>query len=263
MTSFAFGRADVRMLWGLFCMALRDRFLGSGLGLIWAIVNPAMLLVIFTFVFGFVFKSRLPGADTSLSFIIWLVSGYGPWLSISEGLSTSTSSLTSNAGLIKNLVFKRALLPMVGTMMGFVPLAVATFYLIGLLAFERRVPNAAWLILPIVTVLQFFLITGIGLVLAGVNVFVRDMALVLPNILTLLLFASPIFYPVSAFPAYAQTAVQLNPFYVIAQSYRDPVMNGVLPSFWSLAYLTAIAAAAFFGGLAFFRRLEPHFDARL
>ncbi len=263
MSLSAFGRADVRMGWSLFCMALRDRFLGSGLGLLWAIANPAMLLTIFTFVFGFVFQSRMPGATTSLSFVIWLVSGYGPWLAISEGLSSSTTSLTGNTGLIKNLVFKRALLPMVGTMMGLVPLAVATVYLVALLAFERRVPNASWLILPVVALLQFFVIAGIGLVLAGINVFVRDTALVLPNALTLLLFASPIFYPVAAFPKALQLAVQLNPFYVIALGYRDPVMNGVLPPLWSLAYLIILAVVVFIAGLTFFRRLEPHFDARL
>jgi lipopolysaccharide transport system permease protein len=261
--SLVFGRNDLRMGWNLFQIALRDRFIGSGLGLVWAIANPAMLLTIFTFVFGFVFQPRLPGAKTSLSFVVWLVSGYGPWLAISEGLATSTSSLTANAGLIKNLVFKRALLPMVGTMMGLVPLAVATIYLVGLLAFERRTPNASWLILPVVTVLQFFVIAGIGLVLAGINVFVRDTALVLPNVLTLLLFASPIFYPVASFPRAVQTAVQLNPFYVIAEGYRDPVINGVLPPLWSLVYLAALAAVLFLAGLAFFRRLEPHFDARL
>jgi lipopolysaccharide transport system permease protein len=99
--------------------------------------------------------------------------------------------------------------------------------------------------------------------LAAVNVFVRDTALVLPNVLTLLLFASPIFYPVAAFPPAVQFAVQLNPFYVIALGYRDPVMNGVLPPLWSLAYLALVAGAAFLAGLMFFRRLEPHFDARL
>ena len=255
--------ADLRMGLGLFRMALRDRFLGSALGLAWAVANPILMLSIFTFVFGFVFKSRMPGAETSLSFVIWLVSGYGPWLAISEGLSSSTTSLTANAGLIKNLVFKRELLPLAGAMMGLVPLLAALVYLVGLVAFERRLPNASWLIIPLVTVLQFLLIGGIGLVLAGVNLFVRDTALVLPNVLMMLLFASPIFYPVSAFPPAVQTAVQLNPFYVIAEGYRDPVLNGSLPPLWSLLYLAVLSALCFVAGLAFFRRLEPHFDARI
>lgn len=263
MMRLAFGRSDLRMGLSLFQMALRDRFLGSGLGVVWAVANPLLMLSIFTFVFGFVFQSRMPGADTSIGFVIWLVSGYGPWLAISEGLSSSTSSLTSNTGLIKNLVFKRELLPVAGTLMGLVPLAASLVYLVGLLAFEQRAPNASWLILPLVTVLVFFFIGGVGLVLAAVNVFVRDTALVLPNVLTLLLFASPIFYPVSAFPEAVQTAVQLNPFYIIAEGYREPVLNGTLPPIWSLIYLAGLALVCFAGGIAFFRRLQPHFDARL
>jgi lipopolysaccharide transport system permease protein len=261
--SLSYGPADLRMGLALFRLALRDRFLGSALGLAWAIANPILMLSIFTFVFGVVFKSRLPGADTSLAFVIWLVSGYGPWLAISEGLASSTSSLTGNAGLIKNLVFKRELLPLVGTMMGLVPLGAALVYLVALLGLEGRAPNASWLVLPLVVLLQLGLVGGIGLVLAGVNVFVRDTALVLPNILMLLLFASPIFYPLTAFPAAVRPLAQLNPFYVIAEGFREPLLNGTVPPLWSLLYLAVVASSCLVFGLGFFRRLEPHFDARL
>ncbi len=69
-----------------------------------------IMLGIFTFVFGYVFKSKLPGAETSLSYVIWLISGYGPWLAISDGISSGTSAITGNSGLVKNLSFKTELL---------------------------------------------------------------------------------------------------------------------------------------------------------
>ena len=88
-----FDRADALRLLNFLKMGLRDRFLGSTLGLVWAIVNPLLMMGIFTFVFAFVFRSRLPGAETSLSFVIWLISGYGPWLAIGDSLATSTGSV--------------------------------------------------------------------------------------------------------------------------------------------------------------------------
>jgi lipopolysaccharide transport system permease protein len=258
-----FDRGDARRLLNFFKLGLRDRFLGSTLGLIWAIANPLLMLGIFTFVFGFVFPSRLPGAETNLSFVIWLISGYGPWLAITESLATSTSAVTANSGLVKNLAFKTELLPIAGSLMGLVPLAVSMCYLMVLLALGGTRPSASWLAIPVILAMQFVLITGIGLCLAAMNVFVRDTAFVLPNVLLILLFTSPIFYPLSEFPKALQGVLQFHPFHVIAEGYRRPLLHRAWPTLWSLTYLAAISVIAFLGGLTFFRRLKGYFDARL
>ena len=85
MTFAGFDRRDATMLANLYRMSLSDRFLGSTFGAAWAILSPLLLLGIFTFVFTFVFPSRLPGREGTLPFVIWLISGYGPWLAVSEG----------------------------------------------------------------------------------------------------------------------------------------------------------------------------------
>lgn len=258
-----FDRRDLRMSLTLFRLSLTDRFLGSGLGLLWAVANPLLLLGIMTFVFGVVFRSKLPGADTSFSYVIWLISGYGPWLATAESLSTSTGSVVGNSGLVKNLIFKRELLPIVGALMGFVPLTVSLVYLVSLLAWSGAVPSISWVIVPLVVALQFLLIGGLGLFLAGINVFVRDTAMVLPHVLMLVLFASPILYPLTALPSVAQHVVIFSPFYVISEGYRMPLLTGSWPRPWMMIYLAALAIAVFVAGLAFFRRLKTHFDSRL
>lgn len=263
MMLLGFDRRDGRMALSLFRMTMRDRFLGSNLGLAWAVATPALMLAIFTFVFGFVFQAKLPGAETSLAFVIWLISGYGPWLAISEGLSASTTSVAANAGIIKNLPFKTELLPIVGALTGLVPLGVAIAFEVVLLAVSGSPPNWTWLALPLVIVLQFVLVAGIGFYLAAVNVFVRDVAVALPNVLLIVLFASPIFYQVSAFPPRLQPVAVLNPFYALTEGYRQPLLYGNLPPLWQLAYVAVLALALFWSGLAFFRRLKSHFDSRL
>jgi len=258
-----FDRRDLGMLTNLFRMSLVDRFLGSALGVVWAVLSPLMLLGIFCFVFTYVFPSRLPGKEGTLPFIIWLMSGYGPWLGIAEGLSTSTASVVASAGIVKNIAFKSELLPITGALMGLVPLLVSFVLIIALNVGGGIAPSWAMLALPFVILLQFIFIAGLGLFLSALNVFVRDTALVLPNVLTLILFASPIFYSMSSYPEAAQRILRFNPLYVISEGYRAPIIGGVLPDLRMMAYLTIVSLAVFVGGLWWFRRLKSFFDTRL
>ena len=258
-----FDRRDMGMLTNLFRMTLGDRYLGSALGLAWAVLSPLTLMCIFTFVFTFVFPGRLPGRAGSLPFVIWLLSGYGPWLAISEGLSAATSSVEGNAGIVKNVAFKSELLPMVGALMGIVPLGVAFAIVLALQIASGETPGLACLILPLIVIFHVLFVSGLGLFLGALNVFVRDTALALPNALTVLLFASPIFYPISSYPAFLRPVLQLNPFYVIAECYRTAAVDGVTPSLWMISYLALVSGCTFWGGLWWFRRLKPFFDTRL
>jgi len=263
MSIAGFDRRDLGMLWSLFKLTLTDRYLGSGLGLIWAVLSPLLLMGIFTFVFTFVFPGRLPGRDGPLSYVLWLLSGYGPWLAISEGLSASTTSVVGNAGIVKNIAFKSEVLPVVGALTGLLPLFVSFVVIAVLQIASGEVPHAALLSLPFTLFFGMLFISGLGLFLGALNVFVRDTQLALPNVLTLLLFASPIFYPLSAYPGGIGKILQFNPFYVIAASFRAPIIDGTLPPLWMLAYLAVIAIAVFLAGLTWFRRLKSFFDARL
>lgn len=263
MTVLGFERRDLRLGAGFLRMALRYRYLGSALGVAWAVANPLLLLGVFVFVFGFVFPSRVPGGAGGLAFVVWLISGYGPWLAISEGLSAAAVSVVGAAGIIKNLPVKAELLPLAAVLTGLVQLAVALAVVVALDAASGRGPSWSWLVLPVVAGLQLVLVAGLGLVLAALTVVVRDVALVLPNLLLLVLFASPIFYPVEAYPAGVGHVLRLNPVYLIAEGYRAPLIRGETPPAWALAYLAVLAPLAFVLGLRFFRRLRAHFEARL
>ena len=260
---FGFEPKDGVMIFNVFKLNLGDRYLGSSLGLVWAVLGPLMLLSIFCFVFSFVFPGRLPGREGTLPFLLWLISGYAPWLGISEGLTSATSSVVSNTGIIKNISFKAEILPIVGSIMGLVPMAVGFAILFALRLGAPSAYGLELLVLPPVIILQLLLIAGLGLFLAALNVFVRDTALILPNVLTALLFASPIFYPITSYPAILRPVLAYNPFYVLAQLYRGPLIDGTLPTATDFVYLAAVSLLLFVGGLAWFRRLKPFFDMRL
>lgn len=260
---FGFNSHDVHLTMNFARMMLRDRFLGSLLGGVWAVLQPGLLLGVFVFVFTFVFPSRLPGSTSGLAFVIWLISGYGPWLFVAEGLSSSTGSVVGQTGLVKNMAFKTELLPIASTTLGIVPLAVSIAVLAVLLVADHRPPTLAWLSLPLVLVLQTVLIAGLGLFLGALNVFVRDVALALPSFLTMALFLSPIFYPITSYPQVIRTAASLNPFYIIANCYREPILNGAFAPLWQFGYLGVLSVVTFVGGLAFFRKLKTYFHGRL
>ena len=141
------------------------------------------MLSIFTFVFGFVFKARLPGAETSITYVIWLIAGYGPWVFIAEGLSLATNAFVKHATLIRNISFRRELLVFAEALSGIVPMLVAVMFLAVLLVIDGRHPNFSWLVIPPILIVQYILICGFGLILGSINVFARDVIFALPNIL--------------------------------------------------------------------------------
>ena len=136
--TFGFTGQDLLLLSNLFKMNVRDRHLGSMLGLGWAVLQPLMVLAVFVFIFGFIFKAKLPGAETTFAYAIWMISGYGPWLAVNESLLSGTNSVVSGASLVKNIPFKTELLPIASGLMGLVPLTVSLVFLVILLLIDGR-----------------------------------------------------------------------------------------------------------------------------
>ena len=260
---FGFNRQDVRLALNLFKMNVRDRYLGSALGSFWAVANPLFMLGLYTFVFGFVFKVRLPGADTTLGYVIWLIAGYGPWIATTEAIMASTTSVVGAAGVVKNMAFKTELLPISASFVGLISLAVSLCFLLILATVSGNIPDWRVVWLPVIVALQFFLLVAIGLWLSAINVFVRDLSISLPNILTILMFVTPIFYPLESLPAVLQKISFANPFYVIADGYRGVLVRRASPDLAGMGYVFLLSLAVFHFGLAAFRRAKGHFDSAL
>lgn len=258
-----FERKDVRLLMAFIGMNLRDKYLGSSLGSVWGVANPLLMLGIFTFVFGYVFKVKLPGAETTLAYAIWLISGYGPWIATSEAILTSAMSLVTAAALVKNMAFKTELLPIASVLASSIPLLVSMVFLFVLLVVDGNYPtwHAIWIV-PVALLHFLFLIT-VSFFFSSIVVFLKDVGYALPNILIIILFATPIFYPLDSMPGLVRLVSEFNPFYVIAESYRQPLVYHRAPHFLGLLYLLAISAGLGIIGLQVFRRLRGYFDAAL
>ena len=260
---FGFNRQDIRLAFNLFKVNVKDRYLGSSLGGFWAIANPLFMLALYTFVFGFVFKVRLPGAETTLGYVIWLISGYGPWIAMNEAIMSSTTSVVSSAGVVKNMAFKTELLPISAAFIGLISLGVSLCFLLILTMVDGNAPSWHIVWLPLIVALQFFLIVSLGLWLSVINVFVRDLSLALPNLLTIIMFMTPIFYPLESMPMLVQKLSLWNPFYLIAEAYRGVILHHNTPSLLGMGFVFLLAMVIFVFGLAAFRRAKGSFDSAL
>lgn len=258
-----FSKGDMQLTFNLLRINIRDKYLGSSLGGFWSIANPLFMLVLYTFVFGFVLKVRLPGAETTFDYAIWLIIGYGPWIATVEALTAATSSVVNAAGIVKNVAFKTELLPISAAFIGLISLLVALIFLLILSIFAKNSLSWHILWLPIIIGLQFFLIVALGLWLSVTNVFKRDLGIALPSILTIIMFVTPIFYPIESMPRLIQKISLANPFYLIAEAYRGVFIGKVSPDIFSMLYILILSSIIFYFGLRFFRRAKGYFTSAL
>lgn len=175
----------------------------------------------------------------------------------------SATSITSASGIVKNMAFKTEVLPIAAVLTGILPLIVSLCFLVILLLADGNMPTWHVLFLPLVLMSQFLLVASIGIPLSAITVFSRDLTYALPNLLMIVLFMSPIFYPVESMPHLFQGVSAFNPFYILAEAYRAILLYHRVPNLIGLGYVSifGMALAAFM--LRYFRRLKGYFESAL
>lgn len=260
---FGFNREDVRIMFNIFKLNVRDRYLGSRFGMLWSLINPLLIMAIYIYVFGFVFNSRLPGSEKSITYVIWLISGFAPWLAISDGIVSSTNSVVAGSSLVKNIAFKSELLPIAAAMVGIFPMTVGLVVLIVLLIIEGSGISIHLLWLLLIIPIQMLFLAGVGFFLSAWDVFVRDIGQIISSALMLILFFTPIFYPVESLPGPVQKLTVFNPFHHLVQSFRNVLVYHTSPDLEGLCYVACVILILWYLGLKFFRRLKGSFESCL
>lgn len=260
---FRLSKQDILSVINLSKIQIKDRYLSSRLGMAWVFIQPLSFLLIYTVVFTFVFKSRIPGADSSLSFSVWLLSGMVPWLFISEAMSNGTNSFISFSAIIKNIVFKVELLPFVAVLTSFVQFAIGMVFLLGLMLINGNYPTWHYIFLPVVIAIQFLFFCGVSFFLGSAAVFFRDLIQIIPTFMQIMIFATPIFYSLDSFPPYIRCINFFNPFYQIVDPYRRIMIEHQVPDIAGFAYLAIVTAGLLFFGLRFCKQLRGFFSSAL
>jgi len=239
---------------------IRNRYLGSFSGGAWALLQPLIQLAVYGFVFVYVFKARVPGADAP-GYVPFLALGLWPWVAFSEGVARAATAIQDNAALIGKVALPREVLVFAAVAASFLIHGIG-FCAIALALSLFGTPLDL-LMLPVALggfVQLFVLALGVAFLLAAIQVFIRDLAPALPQLLMLWMFASPIFYARETLPERYQGWLDLNPFTHYAELFRALLLHSgtvtVSGQLWSLL----VAALLFALGYGVFRRLAPHFE---
>lgn len=238
------------------------RYRGSALGLAWSFFNPVLMLAVYTLVFSGIFKARwnTAGQPESIGhFAIVMFVGMIVLNLLTEVLTRSPTLILANPNFVKKVVFPLEILPIV-------TLAAAGFHLlislaVLLIAFLMFNGFLHWtvILLPFVLVPLALLTLGLSWGLASLGVYLRDVSQAIGLICSVLMFISPIFYPLSSVPEKFQWVIAANPLTFIIEQARRLVIEGALPDWSELLLYTLAAAAVAWGGFAWFQKTRKGF----
>ncbi len=240
---------------------LAERFTGTYLGWFWVLLPQVLTLLIFAFVFGVVFQARWGQdyGDGFARFAVILFAGLALFNFVAECLTRGPRLILDRPNLVKQVVFPLELLPVVAVLSATVTLIVSMMVLVlGALLVGMPV-HATTLALPLVLVPLIAAGCGIIWFLAATGVYIRDVAQATTPLSQVLLFLSPIFYPLSALPEQYQPWFYLNPLTIVVQWTRGLVFEGALPMGWQLLSYWLVAGCIALGGLLWFARLRKGF----
>jgi len=239
---------------------IRNRYLGSVLGMLWAFIQPLTTLVIIWFVFQYGFKT-LPVSE-DVPFALWLVAGMVPWFFIAETMTSSAHSVVEQAQIIKKVVFKAGLLPIVKVSSALV-VHLIFIILLGIVAFFHGVtPTWKWFQIFYYLFASICLLTGIAWLTSSIIVFFKDLGQIVAVLVQVGFWATPIFWNISFVPEKYHYIFKLNPVFYIVEGYRNSILSG--PNFYDdlnwMIYFWSITLLVMFIGAFVFNKLQEHFS---
>jgi lipopolysaccharide transport system permease protein len=242
----------------VFFLVWRDvkvRYKQTLLGAAWAVLQPFLTMVVFSVFFG-----RLAGLPSDgLPYPLFTYAALLPWQLFAYALTESSNSLVSNQRLIVKVYFPRLAVPVAAALSGLVDFAIAFVVLLGMMVFYGTPLTARILFLPLLILLALVAALALGLWLAALNVQYRDVRYVIPFIVQLGFFLTPVAYSSSLVPAALQPLYALNPMVGVVTGFRWALLGAEAPAAGTILISTLAALVLFVGGLFYFRRMEYSF----
>lgn len=250
------------MLWSMVRADLRQRYIGSSIGLFWSVINPLLLILLYTFVFSVILKVRIGGVGGIGHYGIFLFAGMLPWMAFNEAVTKSTTVVLEQRGLVSSAQFPKVLLPLYVLVSSFLHELVAISIFIVILFALQRPPSPVVIGLVLIFPLQLLLTLGLSLVVSSLNVFFRDVAQLSQALLLIWFFSTPIVYPIEAIPLWIRSYFYLNPLTPLIDVYRA-LLLGTPINYQGFMYFCVFAVLVFLIGVKFFRRLSDDFAEML
>lgn len=242
------------LLYFLTWREIKVRYKQTALGFAWAVIQPVCMMIVFTLFFGTLAKIPSEGIPYPLFNYAALL----PWTLFAEGITRSSMSMVQNPNLVKKVYFPRLVIPLSGILSPLVDFAIAFTILVGMMFYYGYAPTVNVLWLPAFIVLALMTSLGVGLWLSAINVKYRDVRYVIPFLIQLWLFASPVVYSSSLLPERFQAIYGLNPMAGVIEGFRWALL-GTEPPGSLIAISVIIVIVILISGAFYFRRNEKTF----
>jgi ABC-type polysaccharide/polyol phosphate export permease len=248
-----------RLLWAFVWNDLRARYVGSSIGFFWTVVNPILELVTYTFVFHVLIGVKFHPSGNTTHYVLFLFCGMVAWNAFADGITRATTSIRDHAHLLRKINFPAIVLPAHLVLSSVVNQLFRLFIL--LVAMVLFGDGLTWhvLLLPPFLFVQACFTIGIGLLLATMNVYFRDMSHWVNAALMIGMFVTPVFYPASAYPRQFVILLYPNPMAQIVGIYQGLLLNHHVPFLNSMLWAVMAAVAALVVGASAFAHSRRQF----
>ena len=243
------------LLWSLALRDIKVRYRQTLLGVAWAVLQPLAFMFTFTLVFAKFGKISSDGAPYAL----FSYTGLVPWTFFTTGLTLAVNSIAANINLVKKVYFPREVFPL-GVVIGCLVDFLIASALVGVLMAIYHVPvNLQLVWLPWLIAVEVAFLAAVALIVSALNVFYRDIKYIVPLVVQLGLFVTPVIYSVSKVPAFLMPWYMLNPMAVVIDGIRRVILHGQPPEFASLLVTTGLVVVLSVAAFAYFKRVEVKF----
>lgn len=225
----------------------------SVLGVLWSVLNPLLMMIVLTAVFSFVFRFQIE------NFALYLIIGQTLFNYVAGATSDCMSSILNNASLLKKIRINKLIFPVEKTLFGLVNFAISLIAVVIVMIYFQVFPTWNILLLPFLLICAFFFALGIGLILATLAVFFRDVIHLWGVVTTAWMYATPIIYPIDILQGWMISIMQWNPMYYFVNFFREIALWGTTPPLSEFGILIVCALLFFFVGLLVFHSQEKKF----
>lgn len=257
---------DFREIWAfrelLVMLTLRDikvRYKQTAIGIAWAVIQPVMMMVVFSLVFGTL--GKLPSAG--LPYPVFVLAGLLPWQLFNKALTQGSMSMVTLGGIMSKVYFPRLIAPLASVMAGIVDFAIALVVLLCVMLYFGFLPGPSALLVPLFILLAFMAAFGASLWLSALNTEYRDVQHALPFLAQIWMFLTPVLYPATLVPEGWRILYALNPMVSSIEGFRWALLGGQPPDPIALAISAAVTLVFIVSGLVYFSRFEKAFVDRL
>lgn len=242
----------------LYFLVWRDvkiRYKQTFIGIGWVMMQPVLTMLIFAVVFGYF--AGIP--SDGVPYTIFAYTGLLPWNYFAQSVTRSGSSIVNNASLVSKVYFPRLIIPLAAVISPAIDFLVAFVILIGLMVWYSIIPTWGVFILPVFLLLAVMTAWTVSLFLSALYVKYRDVGHIIPFLIQLWMFASPVVYPISLVPQEWRLIYSLNPMVGVIEGFRWALLNKTSPNFSVMGMSAVVVAILFLLGIIYFKRMERTF----